>query len=90
MIKMDYNSQSPAQILYENISDLATINSKKHQMFKSFTTEVIDNVDAITLNTLAYGLNIDVNLHDKQHKTPHLILNFYWGIIIILQADNAN
>lgn len=87
---MDYDSQSPAQILYKNIADLAIINSKKHQMFKSFTTEVIDNIDAITLSQLAYGLHIDINLHDKIHKTPYLKLDFYWGIIIILQADNAN
>jgi hypothetical protein len=90
MIKMDYNSQSPSQILLKNITDIALINSKKHNIFECYTTEVIDNIDAITLSQLAYGLHIDINLQDKYHRTPYLKLEFNWGLMIILQADNAN
>jgi hypothetical protein len=90
MIEMDYENCSPAQKLYENISDIARLNSKKNQLFDCFTTEVIDNIDALTLNNLAYGLNIDINLQDKTHPTPYIKLEFNWGIILILQSINAN
>lgn len=90
MIEMKFNSYSAAQRILDIVSELCTINKLKHTMYRCFCTDIIDNVDVITLQELAYALQVPINLPNKTHKNFYISLKFHWGVIIILQKNNVN
>lgn len=90
MIEMKFNSYSAAQRILDIVSELCQINKVKYTMFGCFCTDIIDNVDALTMQELAYALQIPINLPNKTHKNFYISMKFHWGVIIILQNSNVN
>lgn len=90
VIDMKINAYDSVQILLNTISELAKINRSKNAYFDCFTTDIISNIDALTLQELAKCLELSISLPDKSHPNPYVRITFAWGVILILGAENRN
>jgi hypothetical protein len=90
VIDMKINAYDSVQILLNTLSDLAKINRSKNAYYDCFTTDIISNVDALTLQELAKCLDIAISLPDAKHPSAYLRITFSWGVILILSSENKN
>jgi hypothetical protein len=90
VIDMKINAYDSVQILLNTLSDLAKINRSKNAYYDCFTTDIISNVDALTLQELAKSLELPINLPDAKHPSAYLRITFSWGVILILSSENKN
>ena len=90
VIDMKINAYDSVQILLNTISDLAKINRSKNAYYDCFTTDIISNVDILTLQELAKCLEVAISLPDTKHKSSYLKIVFSWGTIFILESENNN
>jgi hypothetical protein len=89
-IDMKLNAYDSVQILLNTISDLAKINRSKNAYYDCFTTDIISDVDALTMQELAKCLELSINLPDAKHPNSYLRITFNWGVVLILQSENNN
>lgn len=90
VIDMKINAYDSVQILLNTISDLTKINRSKNAYYECFTTDIISDVDALTMQELAKCLELSINLPDAKHPNSYLRITFKWGIILVLQSENNN
>ena len=80
-----------ANMIYCKLIDLDDINRNKYEMMKNLTTtELIDNVDILTLESIAHEQDLDIHLPNKQVRGTHVYIEYKWGTAILLANMTEN
>lgn len=90
ILNMHLNSYLSTERLLGIIKDLNIINTTKNKRYGCFTTEILENIDAFTMQELALSFKESINMPSAKYPYPFIRVSFEWGVIMLLQQNNLN
>ena len=82
---------SDANMVFSKMIVLNDMNTDKFEMLKNLTTtELISNLDLLTLYEIAREMSLPVQLPNQAIRGSHVMIDYKWGTIVLLANMTEN
>lgn len=83
--------RNDANMIFTKLIDLDDINRNKYEMMKNLTTtELITNVDVLTLYEMAKEMDLPVELPNQEVKGSHIFIEYKWATVVLMANMSEN
>ena len=83
--------RNDAEMICSKLLELDNVNRYKYESMKNVTTtELISNVDLLTLYAIAKELDVPVMLPSRMIRGSHVLVDYKWGTVVLLSNMTEN